>query len=94
MLPSVGCDTDGDGAGVIEEIQISGSCSDYCDKAAECDSNVDADECKSDCESTVTDCQADEQQETLDTLDECSEDACNEFGGCTVEAGLQCVFGV
>ncbi len=94
MISAPGCDEDGDGAGVIEEIQIEGSCSDYCEKAAECDSNVDADSCQSDCESTVTDCQADEQDETLNVLDECAENACNEFAGCTIDAGLQCAFGV
>lgn len=94
LVSMTACDTDGDGAGVIEEIQIEGSCSDYCEQAAECNDNVDVDQCHSDCESAVTDCMADEQEETLNRLDACSENACNEFAGCTIDAALQCSLGV
>ncbi len=75
-------------------LEVELSCADYCRKAAECDGDVDREACENDCEGAAQDCMADEQQQALDDLDECSESTCDEFGGCTVGAGLQCAFGL
>lgn len=70
------------------------TCQDYCDKAKECDGDVDVDACVSDCKDTLDDCMADEQEQALDDLDSCAAGSCDEFGGCTIGAGIQCTFGI
>ncbi|MCR9160006.1 MAG: hypothetical protein ACE37F_38215 [Nannocystaceae bacterium] len=94
LTVQIGCDNDDDGVGVIEELQIEGSCNDYCEQAKSCDDGVDVEACENDCFDAMSDCQADEQEEALNDIDSCSEEACSEFVGCSIGAGLQCSFGV
>lgn len=90
FLSAVAC---GDGTGT-GEVRVNMTCEAYCDQANMCNDNVDFDNCVDDCEDTVDDCMADEQEQALDELDACSAESCNDFGACTVGAGLQCAFGV
>ena len=83
------CEREGTG-----DTRIALTCADYCRQAADCDDEVDVDECKDDCKNTMEDCMDDEQEEALDDLDECSEDSCDDFLGCTIGAGLECSFGI
>lgn len=89
-----GCDTDDDGVGVIEELQIEGSCNDYCEQAKTCDDGVDVEACENDCFEAMSNCQADEQEQALNDIDSCGEEACSEFVRCSIGAGLQCTFGI
>lgn len=83
------CERNGTG-----NIRINGTCRDYCQQAHECNDDVDVDDCRSDCENTMEDCMSDEQEEALDDLDDCATQSCDEFGTCTIGAGLQCSFGL
>lgn len=84
-----GCE-DLDGTG---DLRVELSCNNYCQKAKDCDDEVDMAECEANCESAVNDCMADEQEQALDDLDDCAQDSCDDFGACTVAAGLECAFG-
>lgn len=75
-------------------VRIDATCEDYCAKAHECSDSVDVDDCVADCKDQIGDCMADEQEEALDSLDDCAANSCNEFIGCTVGAGLACSFGI
>ncbi len=88
LVSAVAC---GNGTG---SVRVNMTCEAYCDQATECNDNVDFDNCVDNCEDTIDDCMADEQEQALDDLDSCSAESCNEFGACTVGAGLQCAFGV
>lgn len=70
------------------------TCAAYCNQAKDCDEDIDLDECKEDCENAIDDCMDDEQEQALDDLDECSDEACSAFAACTIGAGLQCTFGL
>lgn len=83
------CEREGTG-----DTRIALTCADYCRQAADCDDEVDKDACKDDCEATMDDCMADEQEQALDDLDACAGDSCDDFAGCTIGAGLQCSFGL
>lgn len=83
------CEREGTG-----DARIALTCADYCQKAADCDDEVDVDECKDDCKDAMEDCMDDEQEEALDDLDACAEDSCDDFLGCTIGAGLECTFGI
>lgn len=83
------CERDGTG-----NARVALTCADYCQKAHDCDGDVDVDDCKDDCKDSMDDCMSDEQEQALDDLDACAEDSCDEFGGCTIGAGLQCTFGI
>ncbi len=89
LLIAQACEREGTG-----DIRINATCRDYCNQAADCNDDIDVDDCRADCESTMEDCQADEQEEALDDLDDCAVESCNEFGACTIGAGLQCSFGL
>ena len=78
----------------IEEIETEIDCAEYCRQASECDDDVDREECRNDCEDTLNDCMEDEREEAQDKLDECSQSSCDDFTGCTIEAGAQCFFGL
>jgi hypothetical protein len=81
----------GNGTG---DLRVKITCESYCERAHECNDDVDENECVDDCRDTIDDCMADEAEQTLDDLDSCSAEECDEFGGCTIGAGLQCAFGV
>lgn len=92
-----GCgDGDGDGDLIdgVSDIRISSACNDYCSQAQDCDDEVDYDDCVSDCESSMMDCMADEQEQAVEELEGCAEESCDDFGVCTIGAGLQCTFGI
>lgn len=69
-------------------------CKNYCDRKKDCNDNTDVDKCVDNCIDRMSNCQADEQQEALDQLASCQEVACNEFTGCSIDAGLTCYFGL
>lgn len=69
-------------------------CQNYCDRKKDCNDNTDVDNCVDNCIDSMSDCQADEQQEALDQLASCEDVACNEFNGCSIDAGLTCYFGL
>lgn len=75
------------------DLRISLSCNNYCERAKECDDSVDVAECEANCEDAANDCMADEQEMALDELDNCASESCDDFGTCTVGAGLECAFG-
>ncbi len=83
------CERDGTG-----DIRVNATCRDYCDQAKSCDDDVDEDDCRDRCEDAMEDCMSDEQEQALDDLDHCAVSDCDEFGGCTIGAGLQCSFGL
>ncbi len=86
-------DDDGGGGGATDQ-EVMTTCKKYCDQAQVCDGDVEAGECLVKCQDRLGDCMADEQSQTLDDLETCSLKACDDFKGCTIGAGLQCVFGI
>ena len=76
------------------EIREEFSCARYCNQAEDCNDEVDVDECKSDCEDAVSNCQEDEKDHALDDLENCAMESCDDFAACTIGAGLQCTFGI
>ncbi len=69
-------------------------CQNYCERAKDCNDNTNVDNCVDNCIENMGDCQADEQQDALDQLNMCSDVACNDFTGCSIDAGLTCYFGL
>jgi len=78
----------------INDVENRIDCAQYCDQAAECDSDVDVDECRDTCREQLDNCMVDELDEAQDQLDECSDVSCDDFTSCTIEAGAQCYFGL
>jgi hypothetical protein len=74
--------------------QLNSSCRNWCEKRAECDDDVNLDQCTLNCEDTVEDCMADERDEVLADLDVCAEETCDDFTGCSIGAGFECVIGI
>jgi hypothetical protein len=81
-----GCDT--------QELETEIDCFEYCKQAAECDGDVDRDECEQSCKDNLNDCMGDEREQAQNQLDSCSDKSCDEFTACTIEAGAQCYFGL
>jgi len=75
-------------------LEVKGSCADYCSAARACDDERDEKECTMKCIDRMTDCQVDEQAAALDRLDACTNESCDDFFGCTVNVGAQCIFGI
>lgn len=69
-------------------------CENYCERAKTCNDGVDVDSCTQDCVDFMSDCQADEQDEALDEIDMCSNASCDDFAGCSIDAGATCIFGL
>jgi hypothetical protein len=84
--------SDGDGAGA--SIKVKSACDSYCAKAKTCKDDMDEQECRSKCQNAMTDCQADEQKTALKRLDDCANESCDDFIGCTINVGATCVFGL
>lgn len=78
----------------IEDLQTRIDCSRYCAQAENCNGDVKRSECEDDCKDQLDDCQDDEVDEVQDKLDECAQETCDDFTGCTIEAGAQCYFGI
>ena len=85
-------DTEEYDAGATQEVR--NSCADYCDRAKSCDDERNEEECTNKCIDRMTDCQVDEQGAALDKLSACSNESCDDFFGCTVNVGAQCIFGI
>jgi hypothetical protein len=87
-----GDDNDGDESGA--SLEVRNSCEDYCERAVACDDERNRDDCNDKCIDRMTDCQVDEQTAALDKLAVCSNESCDDFFGCTVNVGAQCIFGL
>jgi hypothetical protein len=96
LMMVTGCviDADGDGDPDVGPDPVATSCSDYCDHRAECDDEVDVDSCTADCIDNADNCQADEQAQALAELEACAQESCDDVLGCTIDASLECYFGV
>lgn len=84
----------GDGDESDASLQVKNNCEQYCGRMSECDDERDQEKCFNNCVDAMTDCQVDEQEAALDRLDLCSRESCDDFFGCTVNVGAQCVFGI
>jgi hypothetical protein len=84
----------GEGDAGEDPARVEATCRAYCDRAAECDDDIDADACVADCDEVIAACMDDEQLQTMDDLEGCAASECGEFDECTVGAGLQCTFGL
>jgi len=96
---AVGCTSEGDDntedGGTDNTSRIASTCQSYCAKAKTCDDDgKTVEQCVADCKANLGDCMVDEQSQTLDDLDGCAAESCDDFGGCTIGAGLQCTFGI
>jgi hypothetical protein len=69
-------------------------CWSYCRQAETCNGDVNRAQCENDCREALNECRADEVDEAQEQLDECAKESCDEFVGCTIEAGAQCYFGL
>ncbi|WP_146657893.1 hypothetical protein [Enhygromyxa salina] len=81
-----------DGSGASFDVQ--NSCADYCEQRKLCKDETNEETCRNNCEDAMSDCQADEQDEALDKLDQCANESCDDFLGCTINVGAQCIFGI
>ncbi len=86
------CVEDSEGDPVPLDVQV--ACKSYCRQATDCNDKVVEDDCREDCYDNMNDCQADEQNEAVDDLQNCADESCNDFTACTIGAGLQCSFGI
>ncbi|MFV8752928.1 hypothetical protein ACNOYE_20475 [Nannocystaceae bacterium ST9] len=79
-----------------DDLPLSGKldCKHYCERANDCDDNVDVDKCVDRCIDRMSDCQADEQQEALDKIDACHDVACSDFPGCAIDSSFTCYLGI
>ena len=97
---AVGCTEGGDNSsndddsGTDNTARIASTCQSYCAKAHTCDDDKTVEQCVADCKANLGDCMVDEQGEALDDLDGCAAESCDDFGACTIGAGLQCTFGL
>lgn len=96
FLAAAACvvDVDGDGDPEIGPDPVAATCSDYCDQRATCDDEVDVDVCTADCIENADSCQVDEQEQALLELEACAQESCDDMLACTLEAGMECYFGV
>ena len=69
------------------------TCRDFCERSNQCD-ETSMDECQENCRQIVDGCMDDEVDGALDQLAACSSEACNEFTECTLDAGIDCIFGL
>lgn len=83
-----------DGEGGSNAARIQTTCQNFCDKAQVCDDDETVEQCVADCKAQLGDCMADEQSQVLDELNSCAAMSCDDMGGCTFGAGLQCKFGI
>jgi hypothetical protein len=90
----VDVEEDGDGVDIEPIDPVERTCTNYCERQAECDDEVNTEDCVDDCVDTAGNCQADEQEQALAELDECAEETCDDIGECTVGASLECYLGI
>ena len=78
--------------GPASEHRMNKVCKRYCDRAVDCNDNIDWDDCVDDCVNQAMDCDSDNDVEAaLDILDECAGESCNNVGACTTDAWIECV---
>jgi hypothetical protein len=85
---------DGDVDESDASVQVRSVCAEYCSRMIECDDDRNQEKCNNDCADAMTDCQVDEQQAALDKLGVCARESCDDFLGCTINVGAQCIFGI
>lgn len=86
---SVAC-TEDDGGSLETKL----NCADYCQQAQECNGDVNRSECEDDCQEALGECRADELDSVQERLDECADETCDDFTGCSIDVGAQCYFGI
>lgn len=68
------------------------ACSEYCDKRAECDDEVDVDDCEDTCNDVMEECDDDAQTDAIDDLRECADESCDDVASCGFDQGVDCLF--
>lgn len=78
--------------GPHSDYRISKVCKRVCARAVDCNDNTDFDDCVDTCIDQAMDCNSDSDVEaSLDILDECTNESCNNITACSVDAWLECV---
>lgn len=75
-------------------IDTSEECAAYCDRAAECNEDVDTAECQADCNESMDKCLDSQKADARNELDECSDVACGDVVECSVDVGAECYFAI
>jgi hypothetical protein len=65
------------------------ACGDYCARANDCNDETDVDKCQADCVDAMTDCMVDELDAALTKLNQCANESCDDFIGCSVCSGCK-----
>lgn len=77
--------------GPHSDYRIEKVCKKHCSRSVDCNSNVDFDDCVSDCMDLADECDSENDvEQSLDILETCPDMACNEVPGCAVEAWFEC----
>lgn len=77
-----------------DEAKSERSCKEYCAQAKLCDTSLNEQKCVNSCVEAVGSCMADELEDALQQMDNCANESCDDFVGCTINAGAQCYFGL
>jgi hypothetical protein len=78
--------------GPHSDYRIEKVCKDYCAREVDCNDNIDFDDCVDTCIDSASDCDSDSDIEnSLDILETCPEESCNDVPGCATEAWVECV---
>jgi hypothetical protein len=85
-------DADEDESGA--SLEVMNSCEEYCQQRKLCKDETNEEKCRNNCIDAMTDCQVDQQNAALDKLDQCANESCDDFLGCTINVGAQCIFGI
>ncbi|PRQ04574.1 hypothetical protein ENSA7_50650 [Enhygromyxa salina] len=75
-------------------MDVRNSCEDYCEQRKLCKDETNEEKCRNNCIDAMTNCQVDELDAALDQLDQCGSESCDDFIGCTINVGAQCIFGL
>ena len=67
------------------------ACSDYCDKRAECDDEVDVDNCNETCTDVMEECD-DAEEDAMEDLRACADESCDDVASCGFDQGADCIF--
>ncbi|NJK32985.1 MAG: ferrous iron transporter B [Deltaproteobacteria bacterium] len=78
--------------GPTSDYRIERTCEDYCDRLVDCNDDTDYDDCVEACLDNAGECDSESDlEQALDKLDECTSESCNDVGGCTVDAWVECI---
>ena len=69
-----------------------GACSEYCDKRAECDDEVDVADCEETCNDVMEECDEDAQTDAIEDLGQCADQSCDDVASCGFDEGVDCLF--